>query len=352
MAVAQKIVHLIGALDQFDASHNLRELAGNQAATGSATTVITFSAARVSCQEVESMGVHVDIVHKRWGFDPFAARQLTQRLAELQPEIVHFWGRRAVDSAPIVHRAAPQAKLVATLVKIPQLANPWWPNKSLDALEAIVVERAATRARFIDAGQGEGKIHVIPPGVQTELPAPAPRLELLTRLGLPTEARIIALAGALERWQLVDEAIWAFELIRILHDHTHLVIVGDGPERPRLERFTRQVTEPAVVRFIPHTELIHDVLAHCEIYWQPGTSESIPPALLMAMSAGRPVVASDIPAHRVVVTSETNGFLVPTAKRAHLGPAHRPVTPQRGTARPNLRRPRDKPSPTSIPSPP
>jgi glycosyltransferase involved in cell wall biosynthesis len=115
---------------------------------------------------------------------------------------------------------------------------------------------------------------------------------------------------------LIDEAIWAFELIRILHDHTHLVIVGDGPERARLERFTRQVTEPSVVRFVPRVQLLDDVLAHSEIFWQPGESEIIPLAMLTAMSRGVPVVASDLPAHRAVITNEMNGFLVPTAKRA------------------------------------
>ena len=38
--------------------------------------------------------------------------------------------------------------------------------------------------------------------------------------------------------------------------------------------------------------------------------------MLSAMAQGVPVIASDVPAHRAVITTEANGFLVPPAKRA------------------------------------
>jgi glycosyltransferase involved in cell wall biosynthesis len=316
MALPQKIVHLIGTLGQFDASHNLRELARSQVFAGNNVTVLAFSAPAESRKELESQGVNTEIIRQHWPYDPFAARQLGQSLRELRPEVVHLWGKRATDAALTVRRALPGACLLATLVKVPQLRNPWWPNKSLDVLDAIVVERESIRTEFVSAGQGEEKVHVIPPGVSLPIDNQPTRRELLLHLGLPAEARLITTAGPLERWQLVDEAIWCFALIRILHEHTCLVIVGEGPEVARLERFTRQVSDPHVVRFVNRAALLDDVLAHTEIYWQPGASPAIPSALLTAMSRGLPVVASNIPTHRRVIHSETNGFLVPSAKRA------------------------------------
>ncbi len=316
MAEPQKIVHIIGALGQFDASHNVRELARSQSAAGNAVTVIAFSANAESRRALESTGAVCQVIRQRWGYDPFAARQLTQTLRQLQPEIVHLWGKRATNAAILVRRILPSAGLVATLAQVPQRKNPWWPNKSLDVLDAIVADREAIRAEFVDAGQGEEKIHVIPPGVPPPDDAVHTRRELLIHLGLPTEARIIAIAGPLERWQTVDEAIWCFELVRILHEHTFLVIVGEGPERARLERFTRQVSDAGAVRFVTQAALLDDVLAHGEIYWQPAASKSIPPAMLGAMAHGLPVVASDVPAHRAVIQAEVNGFLVPPMKRA------------------------------------
>jgi glycosyltransferase involved in cell wall biosynthesis len=312
----KKIVHLIGALGQFDASYKLRELARAQAATGADVAIVPFSASKAARRFIEAENVKCQVVRKRWNYDPFAGRQLAQMLQELQPSTVFLWGRRATDAALIARRALPNVRVIATLVKVPQLANPWWPNKSLDVVDALVVEREATRVQFVDAGQGEQKVQVIPPGVATPTAQTCSRRELLLHLGLNTESRIIALAGPLERWQMADEAIWAFELIRILHDHAALVIVGEGPELARLERFTRQVTEPNVVRFVTKVELLNDVLAHAEIYWQPGASEAIPTTLLTAMSHGLPVVASDVPPHRAVLQSEVDGFLVPAAKRA------------------------------------
>jgi glycosyltransferase involved in cell wall biosynthesis len=316
MDAPQKIVHLIGALGQFDASQYLCNLALGQVADGQEVTVVAFAASAEARDVLKSHGVKVEIIRKRWGYDPFAARQLVQSLEDWIPTVVHIWGARATQAALTVRRALPEAALLATLVRMPQLPNPWWPNKSLHALDAIAVERDDVRAEFVDAGQGEEKIHVIPPGISTPPSDTHTRRELLTHLGLPSESRLIAVAGPLERWQLVDEAIWSFELIRILHDHTALVIVGDGPELGRLERFTRQVTDPQAVRFVTHQVVLPDLLAHSEIYWQPGTSQAIPSALLAAMASGLPVVASDVPAHQAVIQHEQNGFLVPAAKRA------------------------------------
>jgi glycosyltransferase involved in cell wall biosynthesis len=316
MPAPQEIIHLIGTLGQFDLSSALRDLASSQIAAGHRVSVIAFSAGRKSRQTLAAAGIKCELVRKRWGYDPFAARQLVQSLREAQPSIVHLWGSRATDAALIVHRAVPTAKVLATLAKLPRLRNPWWPNRSLDVLDAIVVDRSEVCAAFVDAGQGEERVHVIPPGVTTLNQSKFTRRKLCGELGIAYESRIVTVAGQLDRWQLVDEAIWAFELIRILHDHAHLVIVGEGPERARLERFTRQVTDQAVVRFVPDSDRLGDVLAHSEIYWQPGDGASIPLTLLAAMSHGVPVVASDVPAHRAVVLSEANGFLVPAAKRA------------------------------------
>ena len=165
MADSQRIVHLIGTLGQFDASYKLRELARSQAVGGSEVTIVAFSASKETRQVIENPGVKCQIVRKRWSYDPFAGRQLAQMLRELQATAVFFWGRRATETALTVRRALPDSKLIATLVKLPQTANPWWPNKSLRVLDAIVVECEATRMEFIDAGQGEEKLHVIPPAV-------------------------------------------------------------------------------------------------------------------------------------------------------------------------------------------
>lgn len=310
------ILHLIGTLGQFDASVRLRLLAQSQAAAGCGVRLITFSASAGARSFKQQSQIPCEVIRKRWHYDPFAARQLVQSLREYRPDKVYLWGRRATDAAMTVRRALPEATLIATLAEVPQLRNPWWPNKSLDAVDLIVTEQDGVRNEFVDAGQGEAKVRVIAPGVAPAVSVVQTRRDLLLQLGLPSEYRIVAVAAPLERAQLVDEAIWCFELIRILHDHAALVIVGDGPERSRLERFARQVTNTNVVRFVPNVELLADVLAYAEIYWQPGLSRWIPSSLLAAMQQSVPVIVADSPAHRLVVQENVSGFLIPQAKRA------------------------------------
>jgi glycosyltransferase involved in cell wall biosynthesis len=311
-----RIVHLIGTLGQFDASVSLRLLAESQRAAGHDVRLILFSPSSHSRVLIEQMKLPSQVVRKRWGYDPFAAWQLVEALRESRPDVVHLWGRRATDAAFTIRRGVPEARLIATLAEVPQVKNPWWPNKSLDAVDAIVTEQEAIRAEFVDAGQGAAKVRAIPPAVVSVDKEIHTRRELLLYLGLPSESRIITIAGPLERSHLVDEAIWCFELVRILHDGAALVIVGEGPERGRLERFARQVTDPHVVRFVPDAELLADVLPYTEIYWQPGVSRWIPSSLLSALAHGLPAIVADVPTHRAVIESEENGLLVPPAKRA------------------------------------
>jgi glycosyltransferase involved in cell wall biosynthesis len=311
-----KIVHLIGTLGQFDASVALRLLAVSQRRAGHDVRLILFAPSAQSRTSIEQMKLPSEVVRKRWGYDPFAARQLVESLCESRPDVVHLWGRRATDAAVTVRRALPTARLIATLAEVPQLRNPWWPNKSLDAVNVIVTEQQAVRAEFVDAGQGDVKVQAISPAVFSVDKEIHTRRELLVYLGLPSESRIITIAGPLERSHLVDEAIWCFELVRILHDGAALVIIGEGPERGRLERFARQVTDPNVVRFVSDAKLLADVLTHSEIYWQPGVSRWIPSSLLSALAHGLPAIAADVPTHRAVIADKSNGLLVPPAKRA------------------------------------
>ena len=46
------------------------------------------------------------------------------------------------------------------------------------------------------------------------------------------------------------------------------------------------------MRFVPDVEPLADVLAHSDVYWQPGVSRWIPSSLLSAMAQGVPVVAA------------------------------------------------------------
>ena len=108
--------------------------------------------------------------------------------------------------------------------------------------------------------------------------------------------------------------IWAAEMLRILHESSTLVIIGDGPERERLEYYRDQVQAAKEVRFIGHRSDVQQLLPHFDIYWNSSLYEGQSNSILEAMQASVPVVASDIPGNRDLIQHEVTGLLYPAAE--------------------------------------
>jgi glycosyltransferase involved in cell wall biosynthesis len=73
------------------------------------------------------------------------------------------------------------------------------------------------------------------------------------------------------------------------------------------------------------------VLPHIEAFWQLDAPLTTPLALLEAMAAGAPVVASDVPAHRAAIVPNENGLLTPVV-RADVGRTTDELLKNRGLA--------------------
>jgi hypothetical protein len=96
----------------------------------------------------------------------------------------------------------------------------------------------------------------------------------------------------------------------------HLVVLGEGPQRARLERFSRQIEVRHRVHFLGHRDDVLDILPHLDVYVSGSQHEGCPNGLLEAMAAGVPPVVTDIPGHRELISHSRSGFLVPVGSRA------------------------------------
>lgn len=72
------------------------------------------------------------------------------------------------------------------------------------------------------------------------------------------------------------------------------VFAGDGPARERLEARARQLGVSARVRFLGLREDVPQLLASCDLVVLPSWYEGLPLAVLEAMAAGKPVVATAV----------------------------------------------------------
>ena len=101
----------------------------------------------------------------------------------------------------------------------------------------------------------------------------------------------------------------------------HVVIVGGGPLREELERLARRLEIAEAVRFLGMRNDVSDCLTGMDIYVQPSLNEGMGRALIEAMAAGRPVVASRVGGIPAVVQDRKTGLLIPPNDPAALARA-------------------------------
>jgi len=89
----------------------------------------------------------------------------------------------------------------------------------------------------------------------------------------------------------------------------HLLLVGDGPFRPRLEQLAQSLGIRDRVTFLGWRQDVADVLKACDIYVHSTYADGFGIAACEAMAAGLPVVASDVPGLAQVVAGA--GILFP-----------------------------------------
>ena len=95
----------------------------------------------------------------------------------------------------------------------------------------------------------------------------------------------------------------------------YLVLVGDGELRGTLEQQVRSMGLADRVHFLGEVtpEEVRAVMNVCDLFMFPSVYEAMRMALIEAMAAGMPIVASDIPANREVL--QNTGYLCPRSSR-------------------------------------
>ncbi|GAB3963949.1 hypothetical protein GCM10029978_023310 [Actinoallomurus acanthiterrae] len=207
----------------------------------------------------------------------------------------------------------------ATLAKIADLER-----VCLDRADAVVVPSRVIASALSRRGVPEAKLHLVPNGADVRDTTARPD-------GAPDGYLIYV--GALQPWQGLDVLLRAFARLADLTD-LRLVICSSVPERRArpLRRLAERlgVADRLVWRFtLPHPEVAA---------WLAGAAVSVAPLtgcarnldqgcaplkILESMAAGVPVVASDLPAVRELMTDGEHGRLVAADRPAELARALR-----------------------------
>lgn len=250
-------------------------------------------------------------------FDRTVIRALRSLAGELKPDLIQS---HAVKSHFLVRAAG--------LNRV----SPWvafhhgytWPDLrarvynhldrwSLRAAQRVLTVSEPFRMELIARGVAPEHIEVVHNAINAQWGRggqPEAATELRAKLGVAPDARVVLIVGRLSSEKDHRTLLEAMGRLQGNTPPRHLLIVGDGPERPRIERTVRELGLAGSVTLtgqVPSAEPYYGIADICVLS---SLSEGSPNALLEAMAAGVPVVATAVGGVPEMVSHDESALLV------------------------------------------
>lgn len=134
---------------------------------------------------------------------------------------------------------------------------------------------------------------------------------LRASLGVPEEARIVGVVANLIHYKGHRFFLQACQEVKRKYPAVCFLLIGDGPLRGALEGLARKLGLDKDVLFLGSRQDIPQLLALMDVAVLPSLEEGFPNAILEAMAARKPVVATRVGGVPEVVIHGETGLLVP-----------------------------------------
>ncbi|MEM7260922.1 MAG: glycosyltransferase family 4 protein [Planctomycetota bacterium] len=283
-------------------------------------------------EEIESFGIETHRVPSlqreiQPRLDLRALGELRTLIREIQPNVVHahtskagLLGCRAARSERVPAIVfAPHGHIAASGAKIPGVPDRGWKRWLLRTLarynsklaHVVVAPNESERRDGIQHGMwSDGGSITIPNGIDTERFQPRNAADARTLAGWPKAdaesdaPRLMGCVARLTEEKGVDLAVCA---LRDLPDVT-LVVIGDGPERPRLEQLAAEIGVADRVIFHGITEDVSALYSAFDLVVVPSRTEAHGLVAAEALACGVPVVTSGVGGLRSIVVPGKTGL--------------------------------------------
>ena len=108
----------------------------------------------------------------------------------------------------------------------------------------------------------------------------------------PNGEKLIVHASNFRAVKRIEDVIMVFDQVR-KQIPSKLLLVGDGPERMKLEQLCRELDTSADIRFLGKMEAVEEILSVSDVFIMPSEKESFGLAALEAMACEVPVISTN-----------------------------------------------------------
>lgn len=170
---------------------------------------------------------------------------------------------------------------------------------ALRRADVVAVMGTRARAELIEAGLQPGRVVVLPASVD---PARVRVADGRFRYDVVTASQLIPR-------KRIRDLLLAAQIVRRTHPELRVAIAGRGPLDRELAAEAEQLGLAGAVVFLGFVEQVGDVYASARMFVLPSQREGLSIAMTEAMSAGVPVIVTDIGEARDVVVEGESGFV-------------------------------------------
>ena len=259
--------------------------------------------------------------------DLAAAWRLSRFIRQLRPDVIHAHDPHGVAMAAIALSMSTSPRkppLIASRRVDFHLGGNSLSRWKYGQVDCFICASEAIRRILIGDGIPGERTVTVHEGVDLERIAAAPPAKLHEDLWLPHEAPIVGNVAALVAHKGQKHLIEAAALVVRQVPDARFVIVGEGEQRPALER---QIKEHHLEKHIFLTGFRPDVLSLLkafDLFVMSSVTEGLGTSLLDAMACGKAIVATTAGGIPEVVRDGETGTLVPP--RDHVSMANAIVT--------------------------
>ena len=270
-------------------------------------------------EEIERAGIPLHVLGKKPGIDLRLLWRLYGLIKRLQPDVIHThlftgnaWGRMAGWLAGTRRIIASEHSVDLWKNMVRRLVD-----RALAVATYKVVAKSEAIADFCRTVEHipEHKVLTIRNGIDVSLYRNGYDRGVVRRsLGVQADAVLACSVGRLSPEKGHEVLLAAMKRVRDEIPSLRLLVVGDGPSRGELQRAIRAAGLDKCVRLLGYRADVPALLAAMDIFVLPSHREGMPLALLEAMAASLPAIATNVGGCCEVIESGQNGLLVPPGR--------------------------------------
>lgn len=174
-------------------------------------------------------------------------------------------------------------------------------------LDNVVIVSAGQAAVWRGRGVAEQRIVLVPNGVPSPTPPAGTRERVRRALGIAPDAVVAITVASMRPVKRHPDFVRGVRLTAQTHPGLVGIVVGEGPDRPAIEA---AAGGDRAIHLLGHRDDVPDLLAAADVFVLASEFEAAPMAILEAMAAGLPVIATAVGSVPDLVLDGLTGRLV------------------------------------------